>query len=267
MRWLVLLALSLVALASPAHAERLHLLYEGRAWGVAPLGEAVLDFSLRADGYRVGARLDSGGMLKLFDNSKLTAAAEGGLSETGPIWARYDLDHAYAKKRRVTAMRSDGQIVNVEVDPTYRNLGEPPASEEQKRAARDPLSSILAMGMNVARTRTCEGAYATFDGRHLYNLTFAGGKTGRYDTDGYDGPVLKCNVRYEPVAGFEKKQAKDSRKKTPKAEIWFALTGDPGFAPPVKIELPLGLGSASIQLKQMRRAVVAFEDEPSAATN
>jgi hypothetical protein len=267
MRWLILLALGALALATPARADRLHLLYEGRAWGVAPLGEAVLDFSLREDGYRVGARLDSGGLLKLFDNSRLTAEAEGGLSAAGPVWARYDLDHAYAKKRRVTAMRYDGQIVNVEVDPIYRNLGEPPASEEQKRAARDPLSSILAMGMQVARTRTCEGAYATFDGRHLYNLTFAGGKPGRYDTDGYDGPVLKCNVRYEPVAGFEKKQAKESRKKTPKAEIWFALTDDPAFAPPVKIELPLGLGRASISLKQMRRAVVAVEEEAPAATN
>src|SRR5262245_19936034 len=209
MRWLFSTLIALAALSAPAHAaERVLLVYEGKAWGVASLGDATLDLTLKDEGYRVGARLTSGGLLKLFDNSDIVASAEGGMAQTGPAWTAYDLDHKYAKKRRVTAMRSGAEAINVEVTPVYRNWGEPPASEEQKRAARDPLSSILAMSLKIAQTRTCDGDYLTFDGRHLYRLAFSGGEMGRYDSDGYDGPVLKCTVHYVPVAGFEAKEAK-----------------------------------------------------------
>jgi hypothetical protein len=177
------------------------------------------------------------------------------------VWSRYDLDHIYAKKRRITAMWVESGAVKTDVKPVWMHLGEPPASEDQKRAARDPLSSIVAMGVAVARTHACDGVFSTFDGRHLYDLRFKSAvKAGRIKTDGYEGPVLKCTVYYEPVAGYDLRDSADSRKKTPKAELWFALTDNPNFAPPVRVVLPLGLGDASLTLTQWRRAEVSVPE-------
>ena len=265
MRWLP--AFFLLALACPpAHAERLYLKYEAHAWGFIPLGNAALDVSVHPDTYRVGVTLASGGLLRLFDQTKLSASADGAVDNAGPEWARYDLDHNYAKKHRTTAMHIDGAGVIVSVDPVWRNLGAPPASDAQKRAARDPLSSIVAMGMTIARTHKCDGAFDTFDGRFLYELTFSGGKEAAYRTDGYDGQVIKCIVHYNPIAGYEPKNARDSRKKTPKAEMWFALTDNPDFAPPVRMILPLGLGNASIVLTSWRKAQVEIDDGEATPT-
>jgi hypothetical protein len=265
MRWLPA-ALLFALPCAPAHAERLYLKYEAHAWGFIPLGNAALDVSVHPDAYRVSAGLASGGLLKLFDQTQLSASADGAVDARGPEWARYDLDHNYAKKHRTTAMRVEDDGVIVNVDPVWRQLGTPPASAAQKRAARDPLSSIVAMGMTIARTHKCQGAFDTFDGRFLYELTFSGGKEAPYRTDGYDGRVIKCIVHYNPIAGYEPKNARESRKKTPKAEMWFALTDNPDFAPPVRMILPLGLGSASIVLTSWRRAQVEVDDFTVTAT-
>jgi hypothetical protein len=254
-----------VALGAPASAERLYLHYEGDAWGFVPLGDAALDVSVRADAYRVGATLQSGGLLRLFDQTQIAAKAEGGVTTSGPVWTRYDLDHNYARKHRVTAMRVGEGGVESDVTPRYMRLGEPPASDAQKRAARDPLSSIVAMGMTIARTHRCAGVFPTFDGRFLYDLSFSGGKEGRYRTDGYDGPVVRCIVTYTPVAGYDPRNARESRRKTPHAEMWFALTDNPNFAPPVRMILPLGIGDANLTLTQWRRADVLVDDEAGVA--
>ena len=185
----------------------------------------------------------------------------GGTSCLGPLAGLA----AHAKKHRTTIMSADQAGVLTDVNPIWRNLGTPPASDEQKRAARDPLSSIVAMGMTIARTKKCDGAFATFDGRFLYTLTFSGGKQAPYKTEGYDGRVIKCVVHYNPVAGYEPKNKKESKKKIPKAEMWFALTDNPDFAPPVRMILPLGLGNANLTLVSWRRAVIDVDGDPTSS--
>ena len=261
MRILVACILAALSLAPARAGERLYLEYHADAWGFVPLGQASMDVSVRPDGYRVGATLASGGFAKLFDNTVISANADGAVTPTGPAWSNYALDHTYAKKHRTTAMRVDPAGVMTDVNPKWLKLGEPPATDAQKRAARDPLSSIVAMAVSVARTHECSGTYPTFDGRFLYELRFKGEvKTGHYKTDGYDGPVLKCELNYVPIAGYDAKDYAVNLKRTPRAEMWFALTDNPDFAPPVRLVLPLGLGSAVLTLTEWRKATVSVDD-------
>lgn len=247
-------ALALCALPALAHADRFALEYQGNAWALAPLGGATLDVTTTPTDYRIQATLRSGGLLRLFDRSELVADAQGAIVDETPVWTRYDLDHSYAKKRRVTSMRASPEALNVTITPTYRLWGEPPASDAQKREARDPLSLLVAMGMAAGKTRTCAGSFATFDGRFRYDLVMSGGKTANYEAGGYDGPVLRCTLQYVQVAGYEKK--KNERQKIPQGEIWFALLDDSTFAPPVRVLLPLPIGQAGISLKKWQRARV-----------
>lgn len=254
----------LFALATPAAADRFSLTYDGAGLGFIPLGGVTVDADVSEDSYDITARLASRGMLNLFERTNLTAQSSGLIRNGAVVWRRYDLDHRYSRKRRVIGMsvEEDGAVVAA-IEPNYRLWGEPPASAEQRRRSRDPLSTMVAMSIDVGQTRRCAGAYPTFDGRFHYLLELAGGEIDRFDDAGYEGDVLKCALAYIAVAGFERRDA--GRRRIPHGEVWFALMPDTTFAPVVRISTPLSAGGAVIRLASFRRASVEVQTTDAAA--
>lgn len=244
--------------AAPASADRFSLNYNGYGLGFVPLGGVTLDADVGEDRYAVTASLQSGGLLNLFERTQLRAEATGLIANGVVHWRSYDLDHRYSQKRRVIAMRvgEDGAVVST-IEPNYRLWGEPPASEDHRRRSRDPLSTLVAMSIDVGQTRRCSGAYPTFDGRFHYLLELAGGDIDPFDDAGFEGEVLKCSLAYIAVAGFEARDA--GRRRIPHGQVWFALMPDVSFAPPVRISTPLSAGGATIRLTSFRRARVDID--------
>jgi hypothetical protein len=243
-------------IATPAAADHFSLQYDGAGLGVVPLGGVTVDADVSRDSYEVSATLTSGGLLNLFERTNLHAEASGIIQPNGSVsWRRYDLDHHYSRKHRVVAMTAaeDG-TVTAEITPNYRIWGDPATSDEQRRRSRDPLSTMVAMAIDVGQTRRCSGSYPTFDGRFHYLLELSGGDIDHFDHAGYDGDVLKCSMSYVAVAGFEARDA--GRRRVPQGQVWFALAPDSRFAPPVRISTPLSAGGAVIRLTRFRRAFV-----------
>lgn len=259
----LLLALFFMA-ATPAAAERYALTFEGYAAGFVPLGGISVDAAISEDAYSVDATLRSGGLLNLFERTNLRAEAAGLLRDGVVFWRRYDLDHHYSRKHRSIAMRlTQNGAVTAEIEPNYRLWGEPPASDAQQRNARDPLSTMMAMAVDVSQSQRCSGAYPTFDGRFYYLLELGGGEIDDFDRAGYQGDVLKCSLSYIAVAGFEAEDA--GRRRIPRGEVWFALVPDSRFAPPVRISTPLSAGGAVIRLTSFRRAEVTVTETAAVA--
>lgn len=248
-------ALSAISGAAPARAETFQLSYEGRAYGLLPLGRASLEFSFDADQYTVTGTIASGGLIELFERTRLTAHAFGRMEAGHPVWENYSLNHAYSRKHRRVFMRHTGAAVETQITPTYRVWGDPPASAAQQRASRDPLSSMMAMAAHVGRTRACEGVYPTFDGRFHYHLVLSGGRQDTLRADGFDGPVLRCTLRFVPVAGYEPDRD-GGESRIPVGDMWFALLDDTNFAPPLRVAAPLPLGQVTISLASWRRPIV-----------
>lgn len=263
MRAFLLAFALLVFAASPARAERYVMDYRGAVFGVIGLGDVTLDINVTGDRYFVSSRLRSGGLLALFERTRLTASASGYVTAGGDVsWRSYSLDHHYSGKRRVVEMRRAPGQLDVQITPNYRLWGEPPASDQQRYDSRDPLSSLVAMSVSVARTRRCDGDFPTFDGRFHYRLELRGGRyQRRYRDGGYDGPILKCTLRYVPVSGFERNDG-GRRNRIPRGEIWFALIEDAPFAPPVRAFSPLPIGRAGVSLSQIRQPNVDVAETP-----
>lgn len=255
MRALLLALAVTLASAAPAAADRFSLTYDGVGLGFVPLGGVTVDADVSEDSYDITATLQSRGLLNLFERTNLRAQSSGLIRNGAVRWRRYDLDHRYSRKRRVISMQAgeDGAVVAA-IEPNYRLWGEPPASEEQRRRSRDPLSTIVAMAIDVGQSRRCAGAYPTFDGRFHYLLELAGGEVDEFDDAGYEGDVLKCSLAYIAVSGFEARDA--GRRRIPHGQVWFALMPDSTFAPPVRISTPLSAGGATIRLASFRRARV-----------
>lgn len=260
-----LLVIATLLFAPPAFADRFALTYDGFGLGFVPVGGVTVDADVSEDGYDISASLRSRGILNLFERTSIEASASGVIDASGVRWRRYDLDHHYSRKHRTVSMQAgeDGAIT-AHIEPNYWTWGEPPATEAQRRASRDPLSNVIAMAVDVGRSRRCEGAYPTFDGRFHYLLELSGGDIDEFEGGGYEGDVLKCDLAYIAVSGFN---ARDSgRRRVPRGEVWFALMPDTSFAPPVRISTPLSAGGAVIRLTSFRRAIVDIQYSTDAAT-
>lgn len=259
---LALFAFCVLSVA-PAAAERYALHYEGTGLGVVPLGGIVVDADVREDSYDVAASLRSSGFVNVFERTAIEASASGAIRNGAVFWRRYDLDHHYSHKHRTIGMQvGEGGAVTAEINPNYRLWGEPATSEEQRRRSRDPLSSMIAMAIDVGQTRRCSGVYPTFDGRFHYLLELAGGEIDRFDNAGFEGDVLKCTLAYIAVAGYEARDA--GRTRIPHGEIWFALMPDSNFAPVARISTPWPRRSV-IRLTEIRRARVDVQYPETAA--
>ena len=100
--------------------------------------------------------------------------------------------------------------------------------------------------------------------RFHYLLELSGGDIDDYEGGGYEGEVLKCDLSYVAVSGFN---ANDSgRRRVTRGEVWFALMPDTTFAPPVRISTPLSAGGATIRLASFRRALVDVQYSTTDAT-
>jgi hypothetical protein len=262
MRALLVAIGALVMFAAPAHADRFALSYDGLGLGLVPLGGVTVDVDVSEESYAVSARLVSGGLLNLFERTDLRAEASGAIRNGGVLWQSYLLDHRYSRKHRTIAMHAgDGGDIIAQIEPNYRLWGAPPANDEQRRRSRDPLSSMIAMAIDVGQSRRCAGDYPTFDGRFHYLLELAGGEIDGFRGGGYQGEVLKCSLAYIAVAGFEPRDA--GRRRVPHGEAWFALMPDTRFAPPVRIATPLSAGGAVIRLSAFHRAHVEVQTTPA----
>lgn len=264
MRALLIACALLMASAGSARADRFILVYDGMGLGFVPLGGVTVDANVSDDSYSVRAQLTSGGLLNLFERTDLRAEAHGTIANGAVRWRRYSLDHRYSRKHRTINMEvgEDGLLTSV-IEPNYRLWGDPPASDEERRRSRDPLSSMIAMAIDVGESRRCAGAYPTFDGRFHYLLELAGGEIDHFDHAGYEGDVLKCSLAYIAVSGFEARDA--GRRRIPHGEVWFALMPDTSFAPPVRISTPISAGAAVIRLASFRRAEVDVQFTAPAA--
>lgn len=258
MRALVLALAALLASAAPAAADRFSLTYDGVGLGFVPLGGVTVDANVDDESYDISATLQSRGLLNLFERTNIEARSTGLIANGAVRWQSYDLDHRYSRKRRVINLiaAEDGAITST-ITPNYRLWGDPPASDEQRRRSRDPLSTMVAMSIDVGQTRRCAGAYPTFDGRFHYLMELAGGEIDDFDDAGYEGDVLRCSLAYIAVAGFEQRDS--GRRRIPHGEVWFALMPDTSFAPVVRIATPMSAGGATIRLASFRRARVDIQ--------
>ncbi|MDX2275194.1 MAG: DUF3108 domain-containing protein [Hyphomonadaceae bacterium] len=257
----LLFALAFLCCAGPAAADRYLLTYSGLALNLVPLGEINVDITITRRGYEANAHLRSSGLMNLFERTDLRAVSRGAIDESGVQWRRYSLDHRYSHKHRTIEMRPTAESVRARIEPTYRLWGDPPASDDEKRASRDPLSTLVAMAVDVSRTQRCSGAYPTFDGRFHYIMSLGDGGVERYRGGGFEGDVLECELIYSAISGFE--QTDNGRRRITQGRIWFAL-GDPAFAPPVRISTPLSAGGAVIRLTDWRRVEVTVGEDVSA---
>ena len=247
----VIAAAAALLFAGAAQAQTYRLNYEVEVLGVVVLGSASYEVTSTDSRYAVRANVRTSGLARLFDQTEINATTSGTMSGAGLTWGRYDLSHAYAGKFRRTRMERAGGAVTSEINPAYRDFGDPPANAAHQRASYDPLSALFALGRQVGAARNCRGSVLVFDGVQHYRLAVSGGAQTQFNGGGYRGPAITCQFRSEPIAGFD--MTAEERARIPTGEATFAVPQDGGFAPMLRLSVPTPLGAAVVNIRDYQR--------------
>lgn len=253
-----LICATALALASSARAQpadlpvRLSLAYDGRLDLIKVL-DMRFDQKISPTGFSAGAQLRSYGLLAAFKRFDIKANATGRITGEGPQPDAFDYDNHDGKRHRQVTVAWRLDDVTTVSQPAFGNMGEPPASREQRLAAADPLTQLTRVTLAAPDT-PCIGSPRFFDGKQLYELAFSAGRTESPNGDLRDlgvTRVVRCTVRYNEIAGFKKKDPSKRNGGLKSAiEVVFGQMGPKGPWVLADIRADTPIGPADIVLKR-----------------
>ncbi len=228
-------------------------------------GKARFNAELQPDTYRITSAVKTTGLADVLVDYDL------GLSATG--YVRADALDTYAfvsqnsdgKKNRRVELTWGASDVAADVTPAFGNLGNPPATPDQKIDALDPITALInfALEPRDADGSPCGGPIKVFDGRQLshLHLEYAGMKTVR--ADAWRGEAIECHVTLEKVAGFkERPEPGDDNLAgiNGPLRMWLAPLAN-GATVPVRIEADTDdIGKVTLQASQLRFEPIITEE-------
>ena len=221
---------------------------------VFQVANIVVSGQFAEDTYQASARFTAAGLAALFTDADIEAGVSGYRDDNQlRPWRYSHLNHASSKNRIVGIDFPDG-VAMPDINPPFGSMGEPPATDEERAGAADPLSALLAMGLGaVARGEShCSGRLPVFDGRARYNLRFEDGGTDRVRTRAWSGEALVCHAYYEPVSGYEADEYPSDEDISRPITFWLAPVHDGDVHIPVRIRTNAGFGGATIVVRSIQ---------------
>lgn len=246
----------------------------GNTHVVIPPGPNATQFKFKMKGYVFGLRMikadyygyTDNGRYALYSNARTSGLAA--VLKQMRIWAvtqgRYDktgmrpdfqVQQNVNKKNRRIEMEYDNAArrVNVHAHPRIGSQGVPPASEAERYAADDTLSVILKLLMTgqAVEGEPCVGKAPVFDNKQHYNLRMENMGTKRFKKDGFDTEVLKCNIYYEPVNGFDPEDLPSAEEQATPVKISLMFDEEHGVYIPIRATYKISGFKAVIKMSEL----------------
>lgn len=241
--------------ASAAQMQGVTVQYAGSVM-VFQVANIVVSGQFADDTYQASARFTAAGLAALFTDADIEAGVSGYRDgDALRPWHYSHLNHASSKNRVVAIDFPDG-VATPNIEPPFGSMGEPPATDEERAGAADPISTLLAMGLGaVARGDSqCDGTLPVFDGRARYNLRFEDGGTDRVRTRAWSGDALVCHAYYEPISGYEADEFPSEDDIDRPITFWLAPVHGGDIHIPVRIRTNAGFGGVTIVARSIEES-------------
>jgi hypothetical protein len=230
----IMLALAAPVRAQPAAPIKLELSYDGVFYPLSiPIKVLDAHVSQQSSGTGFGSsvRMKSYGLLAAIKRVDLDASTQGQLDDGVPRPGVFNYHHHDGARVRHVVV-SWGREVSVTSTPTYMDLGNPPASREQKLESADPLTQLMRLTLASSREALCDRNPLFFDGKQLYRLEFGHAQSNTPSAHARAlgvTSIIQCTVRYVEVAGFHPKPAvQKSEGLTSPIRVLFGKLGEDG---------------------------------------
>jgi hypothetical protein len=255
MRSLLAAAMTLgLALAGPAAAQpanrTVEAVYTVHARGVEA-GDFNFNFRQTGSSYTANATREMKGWVgaALNRSQDYTYSVSGSVTAEGALRpAQYQHQGGRRREDRpngrlIRATFSANDVVTT-ATPGNPNMGDPPATQEQRRNTIDQITAIAAM--ITAQGDPCSRTLRVYmDGRSRFDFVFTPNGAVNIDSRAYEGPGVRCRVQFRPIAGFSDPQEAAT------LNFVFARTSS-GMWAPITIEMPTdGVGVVRLEARRL----------------
>ena len=251
------LALTLIVgglgFATPAKAEATtHLSVDYQvALGGFDFGHVGVQAQVTDTTYQLEAIIKTEGIAEQFFETTFALESQGVFSGNRVKPARFVSTYTEPdSSRRVELRYPHGRAPVMTANPAYEDGFGPNIGANDVLMTQDPISALLLPTTNAS---PCNRTLPLFDGRRRYDLhltpdTRPGSRDGMTEMSGpegsYSGPVLRCNVKMIPVAGYERKTLIKLLERDDSIKVWLAPVDDGRFWVPVRLTLRTPFGGA-----------------------
>ena len=249
-------ALGFAVLAVPALGAPVN----GHASYVVALGGiniANINVDLTDDGsrYSLDLKANVAGLGAVVASGTAKVTASGQSSGSNLVSQQFDLmtkasgetftvDVSYAG-RNVSAFRVDPPLVD--------NYNRVPIERSHLTNVGDVLSAFVIKGGTLDKD-LCRRKLQIFTGVERFNIAmaFAATDDATSPRTGYQGPVILCNMDYQPISGhFTTSEMTSYLADSDRILIWYAPLGESGYFIPYRVLLTTSMGDLSMVLTSM----------------
>jgi hypothetical protein len=243
-----------LALAGPATAQSANRTFEGtytvHARGVEA-GDFNFNFRQSESSYTAGATREMKGWVgaALNRSQDYTYSVTGSVAADGSLHpAQYQ--HQGGRRRddrprgRLIRATFTANDVVTTATPGNPNMGDPPATQAQRRGTIDQITAIAAL--ITAQGDPCARTLRVYmDGRSRFDFIMTPNGNVNIDSRAYQGPGVRCRVQFRPIAGFSDPQEA--------ATLNFVLARTAsGMWAPITIEMPTdGVGVVRLEARRL----------------
>jgi hypothetical protein len=251
-------ALALSLLAAPFAVETAHAAEVDAAASyvvtVGGINVAMVDIDLSDDGRRYGLDLSArvAGLGSVVASGTATASASGSSAGATLQSQNFALETRANGEVFTSKVNYEGRSVTAfQVEPpvldSYDRI---PLERSQLSGVGDFLSAFVLKG-NGLDASLCDRTLNIFTGVERFNI-----RLGFLDNDeptsprtGYQGPLVACSIKYQPISGhFESSEMTSYLAETSRMILWYAPLGQTGYFIPYRVNISTSMGDLSMVL-------------------
>lgn len=215
---------------------------------VFPVGRVDLNARIENSQYIADTYVEAAGLAALFTDFDISAQVEGRVRPRGVRPTRYSHRERTGHKVRNVEVTFPGRVATSAVTPPFGSWGVPPASDDDRRHAMDPMSAVFILSDVLATGETgCEGELPVFDGKQRYDLRLVDRGMDEVRTRAWRGEARVCDVYYSPVSGYDPEDLPSEDEMRHPLTIWLAPFADHNVHVPVRAHTRAGFGGVTIE--------------------
>ncbi len=154
----------------------------------------------------------------------------------------------------VTVNYNNANVTAFVVDPPLQpRVDQVPVQRSQLRGVADMLSAFVLQGNALDRS-LCDRKLQIFTGVERFNLTmrYAASENATSARTGYQGPVIACQLAYDPISGhYTSSEITAYLQTSERMLIWYAPVPNSNTFIPYRVLIGTSLGDLSMVLTRM----------------
>lgn len=248
-----LVAAALLASMAPSMAAPV----DARASYVLTLGGinvATFDVDLSDDGRRYELDLSAkvAGLGNLVASGTARVVAKGTSGGASLSSSAFDLETRANGERFTVDVTYEGSNVSAfKVDPpVFESYDRVPVERSHLRGVGDFLSAFVVKANGLDKG-LCNRKLKIFTGVERFDIamSFAREDEATSPRTGYQGPVIACNLDYQPISGhYTSSEITNYLADTSRILLWYAPLGNTGYYIPYRVLLGTSMGDLSMVL-------------------